>query len=84
MTQARQVHDDSPVTLQAAAATYVADMTVAAMVLGRVPPAREWDLLDRGVHTMQARCCPTSPPWGSASSSFTRGPTDRWRRTCRR
>jgi EAL domain-containing protein (putative c-di-GMP-specific phosphodiesterase class I) len=58
MTQARQVHDDSPVTLQAVAATYAADMTVAAMVLGSVPPAREWDLLDRGVHAMQARDWP--------------------------
>lgn len=56
--QARQALHDGMVTLDASTATCAADGTVAAMALRRVPPGREWDMVDRALHAMEARDWP--------------------------
>jgi len=57
-TQARQALHDGLVTLDATTATCAADGMLAAMALRRVPPEREWDMIDRAVHAMEARDWP--------------------------
>jgi hypothetical protein len=54
----REALTSDMMTLDAVVAKWAVDDTVAAMMLGWVPPEREWDLLDRGVHAMEARDWP--------------------------